>query len=222
MAGSANSERREESGRQGSDWLDRIYAASTFVLLNMLWLFCSLFIITMPAATAALFATVAPWGRGQSPSEPLVNFFAAMRKYGLRATAVVLLNLIIGSFVTLTLLILRQMGIGQLLPVLALLATTFVTILLLLGNIYLWPLLVTVDPPLPDLLRNALRLAVHHPFWGLLVAAAALLPFLVSFFLPQLFFITVTFAASALIVYAGAWRVLRRYLDENSIQNLRA
>jgi uncharacterized membrane protein YesL len=145
-----------------------------------------------------------------------------MRKYGLRATAVVLLNLIIGSFVTLTLLILRQMGMGQLLPVLALLATTFVTMLLLLGNIYLWPLLVTVDPPLPDLLRNALRLAVHHPFWGLLVAAAALLPFLVSFFLPQLFYITVTFAASALIVYAGAWRVLRRYLDENSIQNLRA
>jgi hypothetical protein len=87
-----------------------------------------------------------------------------------------------------------------------------------LGNIYLWPLLVTVDPPLPDLLRNALKLAVLHPFWGLLVAGTAILPFLVSFFLPQLFFVTVTFAASALIVYAGAWRVLRRYLDENRIQ----
>jgi uncharacterized membrane protein YesL len=193
--------------------------ASTFVLLNMLWLFCSLPIITMPAATAALFATIAPWGRGQSPSEPLANFFVAMKQYGLRATAVFLLNLLIAGAVILNLLILRQMGIGQIIATMALIVTVLVALVLVLANIYLWPLLVTLDSSLPDLLKNALKLALAHPIWGVFVAGTAVIPLLVSLLLPQAFFIAITFAATALIIYAGAWRVIRRYLDEKEIQN---
>jgi uncharacterized membrane protein YesL len=199
--------------------MELVQTASSFVLLNMLWLFCSLLIVTMPAATAALFATVAPWGRGSSPSEPLANFFVAMKQYGVRATAVTLLNLLIGALVTLNFLVLRQIEISQVMPALALIVTTLVTLLLLLSNIYLWPLLVTVDPSLAVLLKNALKLALVHPFWGLLVAVGAVLPGLISLLLPQAFFITITFAATALIVYAGAWRVMRRYLNEKEIHN---
>jgi uncharacterized membrane protein YesL len=193
--------------------------ASTFVLLNMLWLFCSLLIITMPAATAALFATIAPWGRGQSPSEPLAKFFVAMKQYGLRATAVFLLNLLIAGAVILNLLILRQMGIGQIIATMALIVTVLVALVLVLANIYLWPLLVTLDSSLLDLLKNALKLALAHPIWGVFVAGTAVIPLLVSLLLPQAFFIAITFAATALIIYAGAWRVIRRYLDEKEIQN---
>jgi uncharacterized membrane protein YesL len=193
--------------------------ASTFVLLNMLWLFCSLLIITMPAATAALFATIAPWGRGQSPSEPLAKFFVAMKQYGLRATAVFLLNLLIAGAVILNLLILRQMGIGQIIATMALIVTVLVALVLVLANIYLWPLLVTLDSSLLDLLKNALKLAIAHPIWGVFVAGTAVIPLLVSLLLPQAFFIAITFAATALIIYAGAWRVIRRYLDEKEIQN---
>jgi uncharacterized membrane protein YesL len=193
--------------------------ASTFVLLNMLWLFCSLLIITMPAATAALFATIAPWGRGQSPSEPLAKFFVAMKQYGLRATAVFLLNLLIAGAVILNLLILRQMGLGQIIATMALIVTVLVALVLVLANIYLWPLLVTLDSSLPDLLKNALKLALAHPIWGVFVAGTAVIPLLVSLLLPQAFFIAITFAATALIIYAGAWRVIRRYLDEKEIQN---
>jgi hypothetical protein len=49
----------------------------------------------------------------------------------------------------------------------------------------------------------------------------AVIPFLISLLLPQAFLITVTFAATALIIYAGAWRVIRRYLDEKELQDLR-
>jgi uncharacterized membrane protein YesL len=212
---------QKEASSQGFDWMELAQTASTFVLLNMLWLFCSLLIITMPAATAALFATIAPWGRGRSLSEPLANFFVAMKKYGLRATAVALLNLLIGGFITLNFLVIRQMGTTQIMPMLALIVTTLVTSLLLLSNIYLWPLLVTVDPSLSTLLKNALKLAVSHPFWGVLVIGTAVIPFLISLLLPQAFLITVTFAATALIIYAGAWRVIRRYLDEKELQDLR-
>ena len=207
------------SHSQGFDWMELAQTASTFVLLNMLWLFCSLLIITMPAATAALFATIAPWGRGQSPSEPLANFFVAMKQYGLRATAVFLLNLLIAGAIILNLLILRQMGIGQIIATMALIVTVLVALVLVLANIYLWPLLVTLDSSLPDLLKNALKLALAHPIWGVFVAGTAVIPLLVSLLLPQAFFIAITFAATALIIYAGAWRVIRRYLDEKEIQN---
>lgn len=207
------------SHSQGFDWMELAQTASTFVLLNMLWLFCSLLIITMPAATAALFATIAPWGRGQSPSEPLAKFFVAMKQYGLRATAVFLLNLLIAGAVILNLLILRQMGLGQIIATMALIVTVLVALVLVLANIYLWPLLVTLDSSLPDLLKNALKLALAHPIWGVFVAGTAVIPLLVSLLLPQAFFIAITFAATALIIYAGAWRVIRRYLDEKEIQN---
>ena len=207
------------SHSQGFDWMELAQTASTFVLLNMLWLFCSLLIITMPAATAALFATIAPWGRGQSPSEPLANFFVAMKQYGLRAPAVFLLNLLIAGAVILNLLILRQMGIGQIIATMALIVTVLVALVLVLANIYLWPLLVTLDSSLPDLLKNALKLALAHPIWGVFVAGTAVIPLLVSLLLPQAFFIAITFAATALIIYAGAWRVIRRYLDEKEIHN---
>ena len=207
------------SGSQGFDWIELAHTVSTFVLLNMLWLFCSLLIITMPAATAALFATLAPWGRGQSPSEPLANFFAAMKQYGLRATAVFLLDLLMTGFVTLNLLILRQMGTGQIMAIMALTVTVLIAAILILANVYFWPLLVTLDSSLPDLLKNAFKLAIVHPFWGLLVAGTAVIPLLISLLLPQAFFITITFAATALIIYAGAWRVIRRYLNEKEIHN---
>jgi hypothetical protein len=77
--------------------------------------------------------------------------------------------------------------------------------------------LVTVNPPLKALLKNAVKLAFAHAFWGLLVLAGSLLPLFISLLLPQAFLVTVTFAAMALIIYAGAWRVLRRYLDETEI-----
>ena len=210
---------QEENGHQGFDFMELANTISTFVLLNMLWLFCSLLIITIPATTAALFATLAPWGRGQSPSEPLANFFVAMKKYAVKATAVFLLNLLIGSLVTFNFLVLRQMGIGQILPAVTLMVTILITLILLLSNVYVWPLLVTVDLPLKALLKNTVKLAIVHPFWGVLVLLASLIPLLVSLLLPQAFFITVTFAATVLIIYAGAWRVIRRYLDEKEIHS---
>ncbi|MCB8943729.1 MAG: DUF624 domain-containing protein [Ardenticatenaceae bacterium] len=212
---------QEEVGDRGFDWMELVNTVSTFILLNLLWLVCSLLVITLPAATAALFATIAPWGRGQSPSEPLANFFVAMKKYALKATAVSLINLLLGSLVTFNYLALRQIGTDQLLPIMTLIVTTIITFLLLLSNIYLWPLLVTVNPPLSALIKNSLKLALVHPFWGAGVLVGGLLPFLISLLLPQAFFITVTFAATVLIINAGAWRIIRRYLDEEDLQTLR-
>jgi len=46
------------------DWLDRVM---TLVTANMLWLVCSLPLVTLPAATAGLWAVLLPWWRGENP-----------------------------------------------------------------------------------------------------------------------------------------------------------
>ena len=204
----------EEVGQQGFDLMELVNGVITFILLNMLWLVCSLLIVTLPAATAALFAALAPWGRGQSPSQPLANFFVAMKQYGLKATALALLDLLAGGFISLNLLILRQMGVDSLMGLSALTATLAAAILLVVANVYAWPLLVVSDLSLRDLLSKSVRLGIMHPFWGLLIAVTAALPVLVSFFLPGFFLLTITFAAPALITQWGAYRVIRRYALE--------
>jgi uncharacterized membrane protein YesL len=209
------------NGRSPSfDWMELFNTVTTFILLNMLWLFGALLIVTIPAVTAALFASMIPWSRGQSPVKPFTTFWLALKKYWLKATAVFLLDLLLIAFVILNLLILRQMGTGQFLAILSRTVTVLVAALLILSNIYLWPLLVTVDPPLRDLLKNGIKLALVHPLWGALVAILALTPVAPTLFRPQAFLLTATFAATALNIQWGGWSIIRRYLDENEIQNL--
>jgi uncharacterized membrane protein YesL len=202
------------------EWMEAFNTVTIFVLFNILWLFGSLLIVTIPAVTAALFASVGPWTRRQSPHKPLASFFKAAWRYGLKAAVVVIIDLIALTLVVLNLLILRQMGTDHLMGVLASIVTSTVAVLLVLANVYVWPLLVTLDPPLKDLLKSSIRLGIIHPFWGLAVAILAVIPLVVSLFLPGFFLLTITFAAPALIIHWGAWHIIRRYLTEKELQDL--
>ena len=168
--------------------------------------------------TAALFASVAPWARGQSPYRPLLHFWTAVRRHWLQATLIGLIDLILGGLVALNLLSIRQMDFGQFITLLPFILTLFFAIALILTNVYIWPLLVTLDQPLTSLIKNAVMLALGHPFWGGLVAIIALIPLGIGLVLPRFFFLTVAFAITAFITYWGAWRMIRRYLDQDDLQ----
>ncbi len=202
------------------DWLELFGTLTNFILFNMLWLFGSLFIVTIPAMTAALFASVAPWGRRQSLDAPLSVFWTAVRRYWLKASVVGVVDLVLGSLVALNLYVIWQMGFEQFIALPAFILTSLLGIFLILANVYIWPLLVTLDPPLRGLFKNGLRLTVVHPFWGVLIAVVALIPIGIGLVLPRLFFLTVAFAAATLITYAGAWRIILRYLDEDDRKTL--
>lgn len=194
---------------QRTDWFGLFSTATTFVLFNMLWLFSALLIVTIPAVTAALFASVAPWSRGESINRPLADFWQAIKKFWWRATAVFLIDLLISAFILFNLLIITQMGPGQLMTTMSLSVNVFFATALIVANVYIWPLLVTQDLPLTQLLKRGLRLTIIHPAWGVLIAVGAAIPVIVSIFLPGMFLLTVAFTASALIVQWGAWRVIR-------------
>ena len=200
-------------GTKPTGFSEIVEVVGTFVMANLLWVVASIPVVTMPAATAGLFAVFVPWVRGQSV-EPLAAFFGGMRRHWRKATVVALIDLAIGAFVTLNLLILRQMGLGQILALLSLSLTVTMAVLALGVNVYAWPLLILQDLPVRNLLQNALKLALVHPGWTILVLAAAAVPLLLSLFLPQAVFLTLSFSTSALITTWGAWRVIRRYLGE--------
>ncbi|MEO8393584.1 MAG: DUF624 domain-containing protein [Chloroflexota bacterium] len=60
--------------RRNDGLFDLLDKAGTFVLANLFWVLLSIPIVTLPIATAGLFATMSFWVRGKSP-EVFRNFF---------------------------------------------------------------------------------------------------------------------------------------------------
>ncbi|GJM41271.1 MAG: hypothetical protein DHS20C20_15530 [Ardenticatenaceae bacterium] len=203
-----------------SNILELFNTVTNFVLFNMLWVGGALFIITIPAVTAALFASVAPWARGQSPDAPLISFWRATRRYWRKATVLGVIDLVLGGLISFNLLIIQQSGFNSFISLPAFIITSLFGLFLILANVYLWPLLVTLDPPLRTWLRNGLRLTVAHALWGIPVTFVALIPLGIGAAFPRFAFLTVSFAGAALITYWGAWRIIKRYLDEEDFQAL--
>lgn len=75
-----------------SELLDR---AGSFVMVNMLRVIFAVPLVTLPIATAGLFATLTPWVRGEK-SEPFRDFFGEMRQYWRTSTLIGLLDVALG------------------------------------------------------------------------------------------------------------------------------
>lgn len=191
--------------------IDRI---SSFAIINLLWVAISVFIITLPAATAGLFAVCCDWVQGKE-SETFERFFAAMRRHAGRATLLVLADNLGLGLVALNLMILPKMGLPVVMfwPFVAI--TSFVGLLILVANLYLWPLLVGYEIPLQALTRIAISLVFHHMRWSLFLLAMC--AFALSsglLLLPKGLIVLVLFSACALLNSWGAWRVIQHYDSE--------
>jgi uncharacterized membrane protein YesL len=185
----------------------------TFVLANLLWVLLAIPVVTLPMATAGLFATMAPWTRGKS-AEVFGDFFRAMRQYWLNATVVVLIDVFIAVWVALNIAIFQQMNV-PLLTRISQIVTLFVALTVIMANLYLWPIMVTTDLSLRNLLMTSVKLVFIQPMWSLamLIVVTALL--IVSAFLPAAVLLLVSFSSAALFINWGAWRIIRRYIPEN-------
>ena len=191
--------------------LEHFRAWAAFILANLLWVFASLPLVTLPAATAGLVAVMSQWVESPRP-EPFSVFFGGFRKYGLRATFVVLTDLLIAAPLAFNLLITFEAGSNPLM-VMARGLTVAALFTLAALNVYLWPLLVRLETPLPYLWRTAFKLLFLHPWPALLSLAACATVIAASLFLPRA--VTLLFSASALAFSAcyGAQRVLQRHFE---------
>src|SRR5690606_38990866 len=111
-----------------------------------------------------------------------------------KATLLAGVNLLAGGLIALNLAIFPQMDMtGDPLAFGARSVTLFAAALLLLGNLYAWPLLVLLETmPFSRLLKSALQLVFAYPLWSVGVLAAATLPVAVSLLLPRGIFVLAT------------------------------
>lgn len=193
----------------GDAW-DRV---TTFIIANMLWMVFAAPVITLPAATAGLFATLTPWVRGDD-SEPFRDFAGGMRQHWRRSTLIGLLDALLAVMLVLNLRILDRMPIDSLVALFCRNVAFFVGAVALLMNLYAWPLLVSADLSLRQLLRVSLRLVFIHPLWSLFIGVLALAPLLLGFVLPGFVALLVAFSSCALVASWGAWQVIDQHKKE--------
>lgn len=192
------------------DYADRY---SNFALANLLWVVLALPLITLPAATAGLFATMSKWTRGTRPSV-IPDFFSAMNRYWLKASVLALLDVLAVGFLLLNLSIIGTMDSGSPMTLISGGAVIFFGLLLALTNLYVWPLLVSTDLPLWQLIRTAYSLALAYPLQSVLMLALAVLPVAVCLLLPRAFLLFGAFSGATFIMTWGTWRVVDHHLAQ--------
>lgn len=219
MAGSRwvlQGKENQQSGIDLSDLLDRV---SGFALANLLWVLLSLPIVTLPAATAGLFAATSPWARGKT-GELFRDFFDGMRQCWFKSTVVVVLDLAVGGLVAINLTIFRMMNLSQPLTVMSQSAMLCVALLIVMVNLYIWPLMVLFNMPLNQLFLASLQMVFAYPWRSLLLLLAGLVPLLLGLVLPAAVMIIVSVSASALLINWGAWRVIRLFIAAEDLAKL--
>jgi uncharacterized membrane protein YesL len=193
-----------------SELIDKI---TTFIVVNMLWVVFAALVITLPAATAGLFATLVPWTQGRT-SEPFRDFFGGMRRHWRKSTMIVLLDAVLAGLIALNLAILNS---ADDFPALCSRnVALFVAALTIMANVYLWPLLVSVDWPVRQLIRVALKLVFLHPIWSLVASLLAVLPLLLTLMLPRFIVILVSFSSCALLASWGAQHVFEQHRRDHA------
>ncbi len=219
MAGSRwvlQGKENQQSGIDLSDLLDRV---SGFALANLLWVLLSLPIVTLPAATAGLFAATSPWARGKT-GDLFRDFFDGMRQCWFKSTVVVVLDLAVGGLVAINLTIFRMMNLSQPLTVMSQSAMLCVALLIVMVNLYIWPLMVLFNMPLNQLFLASLQMVFAYPWRSLLLLLAGLVPLLLGLVLPAAVMIIVSVSASALLINWGAWRVIRLFIAAEDLAKL--
>lgn len=193
----------------------------TFVLSNLLWLVCALPLVTLPAATAALFTVLAPFSRGQ-PVEPLTGFFRAFREYWRKSSIVGVIDLVVFGIIIANFMIFTHMDVNQPITRVSQVVTLFFGFAALLINLYLWPLLVTFKLTLRQLFDTALRMAFGHALWSMFLLFLVMVLLLISTQLPAMFAVIGTVSACVLLINWGTWRVIRRYVAPEEMARFKA
>ena len=199
----------------------RIDRISSFIFLNLLWVLFALPIVTLPAATAGLFAVITDWQRGIE-NEAVGRFFGAMRQHWRKSTLLGVANVAVFGLIVVNINILPRMILPQPFFFVLLGITLFVALLVAATNLYLWTLLVIFDLSIADLIEISVKLVFQHSLWSGGLLAGSVLAFVAGItLLPSGGVLLVTFAGCAWLVARGAWHIIGRYtaeLDQLSLQ----
>ncbi len=180
--------------------------------MSMLWLVCSLPLITIGASTAGLYAVV----MREEMDGVMKPFFKGFRSSFRKATAAEGIFLLIGGILLADLSWLRGMEAEW-----ASLLAALIRVLMALAAataIYTFPLIAVFEQSLRQTLKNALLIALSNLPTTLLLLAAHAIPVLLIVLNPDMFIRyalpVVTFLGAGLLAVLSGWRlkkVLAKY-----------
>ena len=100
MRGRTTESRPSRVREERDELATHIEGWATFIFSNLIWALLSLPLVTLPAATAGLFAYMSGRARGV-PGELFSVFLGAMRRLWLKATLLVGLDVALGALIVL-------------------------------------------------------------------------------------------------------------------------
>lgn len=154
---------------------------TNLVCLNVLWLLCSLPVITGGAATTAMYYVVFQYITKQDDAA-LKPFFRAFRENFRAVTPIWILNLLVGAALCAEIFYLSRGAQIWLIAIFAVLLFIYSG-----ASLYLYPLLARYDAPVKTTILNSFALAIHHFISTTLVIVLNLVPILLVLFAPNLF-----------------------------------
>lgn len=191
------------------------------ILLNILWMVCSLPVITAGASSTALFYCTLKLHKDKD-IRVLRDFFKSFRQNFIQSTAVWVLLLMAAGLIWMEKETLASMpaSMGQIFYwVLAAIA-----IPLLLIALYIFPTIAAFENKLTKLVSNAFYFSVKKIGYALIVAVITILPMTMTLVDAKLFpvylfiWLTVGFSLTAYGNSWFMWRLFKPYFKENDSQ----
>lgn len=187
------------------------------MILNILWLVCSLPLVTMGASTAALYYATLKMARNED-SYPARMFLHSLRQNLRQGICLTLIFFALGAilFVDIQVCLSMASQIGQLLTAVFFLLTCLFAITLS----YAFPVLAQFENSLKAILKNSLLMSICHLPYTVAVLALDLVPILLFFLSPYYFFLSIPawlLAGFALIAWINAKlfvKVFKRYIPQ--------
>lgn len=169
--------------------LDKI---ADFLLLNLLWLICSLPIITLFPATAAMFGIVRSWLKKEEPS--LVKLFFTIFKNNFKQGIIIeVIWSLLATVIVFNILISLQMN--STLKNIILPAVVIIGVLFLYTSIFIFPIMVNYESNWFGVIKNAFLFSISQPMTVILGVLTLVISSVAIFFIPILFFGFTSFIA---------------------------
>lgn len=132
-----------------------------FLWLSILWVICSLPIVTIGASTTALYCVALKYAKKEE-GYLTSSFLKAMKENFKQATLIWLLLLFVGSFLGIDFILYNRVNQTGIVPLLMLVLFFSIFVAYILSNIFIFPLLAQFDNSIQRTILNSFMMAVKH------------------------------------------------------------
>lgn len=190
------------------------------VLLNALYVFACLPIITIGPATAGLTYVLRNFSQGK-PVEPFNDFFGKCKEHFKQGVIVFVINVIIAAAAGFAAYMWSsdEMQVSSVFRTIALVVVFFVVIIWFFANFYIYPLMVSFDLPLKKLIRNSIILGGYTLGRNIIMTVITVGMFLLCFFLFPLSVMIILFFAFSFCILVNqffTYPILVKYVAKPS------